>query len=120
MALRRTAVLFKSLLPSPEAPTQLILKELLKKQPLTTEELWEKVKHNQELFPSKHRMKHCVKYLNREERIISKPLDPKNPTGKFGFRLGNKPKIVSEDGLSVLDIEEQGKPPKMELPPGQP
>jgi hypothetical protein len=39
MAVRQTAVLFKRWLPSPTAPTQIILRELLKEQPLTTEQV---------------------------------------------------------------------------------
>ncbi len=186
MALRRTATLFKRFMPSPEAPTQVILRELVKEQPLTTEQvgmsfwivcalempffldtdvvhtilifkgllkgipcpvsmrdrcfcepsprisrwsrhtqqksvaccllpfvlplmvcicwqIWTKIYGNAELFPNKLSMKRCLKFLKTSERIVAKPLDPRNPVGKFGYLLGKKPNIVNSEGTAYLN-----------------
>jgi hypothetical protein len=65
-------------------------------------QLWNKVNTNSELFPHKEWMKRCLKFLKANSRIVAKPLDPRNPTGRFGYSLGERPKIVSDDGTAFL------------------
>jgi len=77
----------------PDAPTQLILRQLARDGPQTVQQLWDKMEPSGS-FPSKNIMKHSLDFLRRQNRIDVKPQDPSNHKVNFVYALGAKPHIV--------------------------
>ena len=77
----------------PDAPTQIILRQLASGGPQTTAQIWETVQATGK-FPSKNIMKHSLDFLRRKGRVECKPQEPDNRKVNFVYSLGEKPKIV--------------------------
>eukprot|EP00802_Teleaulax_amphioxeia_P020848 Tamp_21151.p2 GENE.Tamp_21151~~Tamp_21151.p2 ORF type:complete len:121 (-),score=28.89 Tamp_21151:799-1134(-) len=77
----------------PDAPTQILLRQLGTGGPQTVQQLWESVEATGK-FPSKNIMKHSLDFLRSKGRIEAKPQDPKNHKVNFVYTLGAKPEIT--------------------------
>lgn len=77
----------------PDAPTQIILRQLARDGPQTVQQIWDKVEPTGK-FASKNIMKNSLDFLRRQKRVDVKPQDPKNHKINFVYSLGAKPEIV--------------------------
>jgi hypothetical protein len=88
----------------PDAPTQIILRQLARDGPQTVQQIWEKVEPSGR-FQSKNIMKNSLDFLRRQKRVDVRPQDPKNHKINFVYSLGPKPEIVSLDKEETPEAE---------------
>eukprot|EP00961_Rhodomonas_salina_P202697 2734565-Rhodomonas_salina.4 len=94
-AFRSTGIVLARRAPSPDAPTQFILRTIESKQPATVEQIWSEVAEatveGEKVFQSKRHMKRCIDFLREQQRVAAKP-----PTTGVNFQyvLGRRPNII--------------------------
>lgn len=93
---RVSAVAFAREPPSPDAPTQLILRALAADGAMTSAQLWEKLESTGK-YPSKNIMKKSLDFLRSKQRVEVRPQtegEKRMLKSPFVYMLGAKPKIT--------------------------
>ena len=97
--LRGTAVSAARNVVAPDAPTQILLRQIARGGPQTVHQIWEQVEPTGK-FASKNTMKQSLDFLRRHRRIEVRPQDPANHKINYVYTLGEKPQMVEEDDAS--------------------